>query len=148
MIALDNTIKKNGCLQVFKSSHSMGRIEHRELASEQVGSEEIRTAEAAKRLETVYIEIKSGDGLFFHCNTPHRSDQNRSLNRCWTLIYCHNSACNDPYLDHHHPHYTKLEKVSDDAVHLGEAKHANASEFSAFMDKSHTPPEIKKLEFN
>jgi hypothetical protein len=111
-------------------------------------TEEIRTAEAAKRLETVYIKRKAGDNLFFHCNTLHCSDQNRSPNRRWTLICCYNAARNGPYLDHHHPHYTKLEKVSDDAVHLGEAKHANASEFSAFMDKSHTPPEIKKLEFN
>ena len=145
MIALDNTTKENGCLQVLKSSHSMGRIKHGELASEQVGSEEIWTAEAAKRLETVYIEIKSGDGLFFHCNTLHRSDQNRSLNRRWTLIYCHNSACNDPYLDHHHLHYTKLERVSDDAVRLAVAKHANASEFSAFMYKSYATLEIKKI---
>ena len=145
MIALDNTTKKNGCLQVLKSSHSMGRIKHGELASEQVGSEEIRTAEAAKRLETVYIEIKSGDGLFFHCNTLNRSNQNRSLNRRWILICCYNAARNHSYLDHHHPHYTKLERVSDDAVRLAVAKHANASESSAFMYKSYAPLEIKKI---
>ena len=146
MIALDNTTKENGCLKVLKGSHSMGRIEHGELASEQVGSEEIRTAEAAKRLETVYIEMKAGGGLFFHCNTLHCSEQNRSPNRRWTFICCYDAARNDPYLDHHHPHYTKLEKkVSDDAVRLAGAKHADASESSAFMDKSYAPPEIKKI---
>jgi ectoine hydroxylase len=145
MIALDDTTKENGCLQVLKGSQAMGRIEHGELASGQVGSEEIRTTEAAKRLETVYVEMKVGDGLFFHCNTLHRSDQNTSPNRRWTLICCYNAARNDPYLDHHHPHYTPIEKVPDDAVRLAGAKHANVSVSSAFMDKSYAPPEIKKL---
>ena len=127
MIALDDTTKGNGCLQVLKGSHAMGRIEHGELANGQVGSEEVRTTEATKRLETVYAEMKAGDGLFFHCNTLHRSDQNRSPNRRWTLICCYNAARNDPYLDHHHPHYTPIEKVSDDAVRLAGAKHADTS---------------------
>ena len=144
MIALDDTTKENGCLQVLKGSHAMGRIEHGELANGQVGSEEVRTTEATKRLETVYAEMKAGDGLFFHCNTVHRSDQNRSPNRRWTLICCYNAARNDPYLDHHHPHYTSIEKVSDDAVRLAGAKHADTSESDAFMNKSYAPPEMKK----
>ena len=144
MIALDDTTKENGCLQVLKGSHAMGRIEHGELANGQVGSEEVRTTEATKRLETVYAEMKAGDGLFFHCNTMHRSDQNRSPNRRWTLICCYNAARNDPYLDHHHPHYTPIEKVSDDAVRLAGAKHADTSESDAFMNKSYAPPEMKK----
>ena len=145
MIALDDTTKGNGCLQVLKGSHAMGRIEHGELANGQVGSEEVRTTEATKRLETVYAEMKAGDGLFFHCNTLHRSDQNRSPNRRWTLICCYNAARNDPYLDHHHPHYTPIEKVSDDAVRLAGAKHADTSVSDAFMNKSYAPPEMKKV---
>ena len=144
MIALDDTTKENGCLQVLKGSHAMDRIEHGELANGQVGSEEVRTTEATKHLETVYAEMKAGYGLFFHCNTVHRSDQNRSPNRRWTLICCYNAARNDPYLDHHHPHYTPIEKVSDDAVRLAGAKHADTSEFDAFMNKSYAPPEMKK----
>ena len=92
--------------------------------------------------------MNAGDGLFFHCNTLHCSDQNRSPNRRWTLLCFYNAAHNNHYLDHHHPHYTKVEKVSDDAVRLTGAKHTDASESSAFMDKSYSPPEIKKLEFN
>jgi ectoine hydroxylase len=89
--------------------------------------------------------MKAGDGLFFHCNTLHRSDQNRSPNRRWTLICCYNAARNDPYLDHHHPHYTPIEKVSDDAVRLAGAKHADTSVSDAFMNKSYAPPEMKKV---
>ena len=145
MIALDDTTKGNGCLQVLKGSHAMGRIEHGELANGQVGSEEVRTTEATKRLETVYAEMKAGDGLFFHCNTLQLSDQNRLPNRRWTLICCYNAARNDPYLDHHHPHYTPIEKVSDDAVRLAGAKHADTSVSDAFMNKSYAPPEMKKV---
>ena len=145
MIALDDTTKGNGCLQVLKGSHAMGRIEHGELANGQVGSEEVRTTEATKRLETVYAEMKAGDGLLFHCNTLHRSDQNRSPNRRWTLICCYYAARNDPYLDHHHPHYTPIEKVSDDAVRLAGAKYADTSVSDAFMNKSYAPPEMKKV---
>ena len=123
----------------------MGRIEHGELANGQVGSEEVRTTEATKRLETVYAEMKAGDGLFFHCNTLHRSDQNRSPNRRWTMTCCYTPAPNDPYLYHHHPHYTPIEKVSDDAVRLAGAKHADTSVSDAFMNKSYAPPEMKKV---
>ncbi len=91
----------------------MGRIEHSELENKQVGSEEIWTAEVAKQDETVHVEMNAGDSLLFYCNTRHRSDQNRSPNKRWTLIFCYNVACNDSYLDHH-PHITQLKKVSDD----------------------------------
>lgn len=145
MIALDKSTKENGCLQVLKGSHLMGRIEHGELESGQVGAEARRTEEATKQMETVYAEMEPGDGLFFHCNTLHRSDQNRSPNRRWTLISCYNAARNNPYLDHHHPKYTPLEKVSDDAIKLAGAKHASAADTDAFMTKSYAPPEIKKV---
>ena len=109
----------------------MGRIEHGELENGQVGSEEIRTSEETKRLETGYVEMSAGNDLFFHCNTLHRSDQNHSPNRRWTLICCYNATRNDLYLDHHHQHYTPLDNVSDNTVQLAGAKHANISETSS-----------------
>ena len=54
--------------------------------------------------------------LFFHCNTLHRSDQNRSENPRWSLICCYNAARNDPYKDSHHPRYSPLAKVPDSAI--------------------------------
>jgi hypothetical protein len=46
----------------------------------------------------------------------HRSDQNRSDNPRWSMICCYNAARNDPYKESHHPRYTPLTKVSDDAI--------------------------------
>ena len=58
----------------------------------------------------------AGDALFFHSNTLHRSDQNRSPDRRWMLLCCYNAARNDPYKDSHHPRYTPLAKVPDRAI--------------------------------
>ena len=142
MIALDRTTPENGCLQVLRGSHLMGRIEHGLLEGEQVGADLKRVDEARKRLELVYVEMEPGDGLFFHCNLLHRSDQNRSSNRRWTMICCYNAARNDPYLEHHHPRYTPLEKVSDSAIRAAGLRFAAAENEAAFMKKPEAPPEL------
>lgn len=146
MIALDRTTTDNGCLQVLRGSHHMGRIDHILLDGEQVGADLARVEEAKKQLETVYVEMEPGDGLFFHCNTLHRSDQNRSDNRRWTLLCCFNAARNDPYLEHHHPRYTKLDKVSDAAIKQAGLKFADAEEDGHFMAGPEAPPGLKKQE--
>ena len=148
MIALDRSTKENGCLQVIKGSHAMGRIDHGQLPNGQVGADDVRTAEAVKHMETVYAEMEPGDGLFFHCNTLHRSDQNRSANRRWTLICCYNAARNNPYLDHHHPKYTPIDKVSDDAIKRAGIKHASSADAATFRDRSENPPEIRNTNSN
>jgi ectoine hydroxylase len=114
-IAIDPATRENGCLQVIKGSHLLGRIDH-VLTGDQAGADADRVAEALKRLELVYVEMAPGDTLFFHCNLLHRSDQNRSDHPRWSMICCYNAARNDPYKDSHHPRYTPLHKVSDDAV--------------------------------
>ena len=53
----------------------------------------------------------TGDALFFHCNLLHTSSQNNSPNRRWALAIAYNRADNDPVKVHHHPKYTKLNKV-------------------------------------
>ena len=115
MVALDKCTKENGCLQVVRGSHLLGRIDHGVIQGSQVGAEPTRVEQALKQLETVYAEMEPGDGLFFHCNTLHRSDQNRSPSRRSTVLFCYNAARNNPYIEHHHPFYTPLEKVADSA---------------------------------
>lgn len=144
MIALDKCTKANGCLQVLKGSHHIGRIEHGLLDGDQVGADLTRVREAEKHLELVYCEMEPGDVLFFHCNTLHRSDQNRSDDRRWTLICCYNAARNNPFLDHHHPQYTPLEKVDDAAIKQAGLKFASQSDVSAFMTKSVAPASLDK----
>jgi ectoine hydroxylase len=115
LIAIDEATRENGCLQVLKGSHLMGRIEHGRSAG-QTGADPERVAVALERLETVFCEMKPGTGLFFHSNLLHASAQNTSPRARWALICCYNAARNNPYKDSHHPRYNRLDKVSDDAI--------------------------------
>jgi hypothetical protein len=114
-IAVDRATKENGCLQVIKGSHLLGRIDH-VLSGEQAGADPARVREVLKRLDLEYIEMEPGDVLFFHPNLLHRSDQNHSDHPRWSMICCYNAARNDPYKESHHPRYTKLNKVPDSAI--------------------------------
>ncbi len=115
LIALDPATKANGCLQVLKGSHRMGRIEHGRFGG-QTGADPERVEVALQRLERVYCEMEPGAGLFFHANVLHASAQNTSDKPRWALICCYNAASNDPYKESHHPRYTPLHKVADDAL--------------------------------
>jgi hypothetical protein len=112
MIAVDRADRENGCLQVLARSHKMGRIEHGKVG-DQTGADPERVEQARKLLPLVYCEMEPGDALFFHCNLLHRSDQNRSDRSRWSYICCYNAASNNPYKEHHHPRYQRLEKCSD-----------------------------------
>ena len=114
-IAVDKATRENGCLQVIRGSHKMGRVNHI-LSGDQAGADMERVNEALKRLDLVYCEMEPGDALFFHSNLLHRSDQNRSKNPRWSLICCYNARKNDPYKESHHPRYTPLQKVSDEMI--------------------------------
>lgn len=115
LIAVDRATRANGCLQVIRGSHHLGRIDHGK-TGEQTGADMERVNAALERMELVYIEAEPGNALFFHSNLLHRSDQNRSPNPRWSLICCYNTAKNDPYKESRHPRYTPLEKVSDGAI--------------------------------
>lgn len=114
-VALEPATRENGCMQVLRGSHRMGRIEHGRTAG-QTGADPERVEEAMKRLELVYCEMDPGDALFFHANTLHCSAANLSDKSRNLLICCYNKASNNPYKAHHHPFYTPLQPVPDEAV--------------------------------
>ena len=114
-IAVDPATRENGCIQVIRGSHQLGRINH-VLTGQQAGADMERVGEALKKQELVYVEMDPGDTLIFHCNLLHRSDQNHSDNPRWSMICCYNAARNDPYKESHHPRYTPLHKVPDTAI--------------------------------
>ena len=114
-IAVDRATRENGCMQVLRGSHLLGRIDHI-LTGDQAGADNERVSQAEKVLDLVYVEMEPGDVLFFHANLLHRSDQNRSDNPRWSMICCYNSAANNPYKEHHHPRYTPLSKLPDSAI--------------------------------
>lgn len=134
MIAVDDATVENGCLQVLKGSHKMGRVNHG-LTGEQTGADLERVEEAKKRLEVIHCEMKAGDAVFFHSNTLHCSASNRSDKPRWTLICCYNAKSNSPYKESHHPAHTKLHKVADSMV-LEVAKSEMARAGVEFIDLS------------
>ena len=116
MIALDHTTLENGCLKVLKGSHKLGRIDHSVIEGQQVGADLTRVSEAEKHLETVPVLMDPGDALFFHSNLLHRSDQNNSPDRRWTLICCYNRSNNRSFDETEDAKFCKLDKVPNQAI--------------------------------
>jgi ectoine hydroxylase-related dioxygenase (phytanoyl-CoA dioxygenase family) len=112
MIAVDRATRENGCLEVLRGSHHMGRVNHG-LSGDQAGADMERVDAALKIMERVDCEMEPGDALFFHPNTLHCSAANLSDHPRWSLICCYNAASNHAYKPSHHPFYTKLHKVDD-----------------------------------
>jgi len=115
MIAITDANKANGCLQVIKGSHKMGRIEHG-FAGEQVGALQHYVDLALKTMELAYVEIKAGDALFFHSNILHRSEANTSDTARWSLISVYNRAANIPYNEPSQSSTVPVEIVPDEAL--------------------------------
>ncbi|MCE2798734.1 MAG: phytanoyl-CoA dioxygenase family protein [Planctomycetaceae bacterium] len=117
LIAVDRATQANGCLQVLRGSHRIGRIEHF-TTGDQKGADAARVAQAIQRHELVFCEMEPGDALFFHGNLLHSSSKNLSHQPRWSLICCYNTKHNDPYItDGRHPNYSRLEIWEDDRVH-------------------------------
>lgn len=116
LIAVDRAVRANGCLQVIRGSHKMGRLNHAR-TGEQKGAEAQRVEAALERMDLVYCELNPGDAIFFHGNLLHRSDQNTSDDPRWSLICCYNTRHNDPFFEEgRHPNYSPLEVWDDQRV--------------------------------
>jgi ectoine hydroxylase-related dioxygenase (phytanoyl-CoA dioxygenase family) len=96
MVAVTEANQSNGCLQVIKGSHKMGRVEHG-FSGEQVGASQRFVDLALETMDLVFVELKPGDVLFFHSNLLHRSEANLSDKARWSLISCYNRASNFGY---------------------------------------------------
>ena len=95
-VALDRATKENGCLQVLRGSHKIGRLDHvRE--DGQTNAEREHVEAALKRFELVYVEMEPGDALVFDGNLLHRSDANRTDTYRWGYICSYNAVENAPY---------------------------------------------------
>jgi len=122
MIAVDRATRENGCLQVIKGSHLMGRVEHGPVG-DQTGADPERVQVALERMELVHVELEPGSAVFFHSNLLHRSDQNKSENPRWSFICCYNTARNNPYKESRHQRYSYLERWPDERIkEIGKAQ--------------------------
>ena len=136
MIAITNANKANGCLQVIKGSHKMGRVEHG-FAGEQVGASQHYVDLSLKTMELVYVELKAGDALFFHSNILHRSEANLSDEARWSLISCYNRMSNKPYNETSTSSTMPLEVVPDEALLEWEIKEIGEEAGFVGKDKIH-----------
>ena len=114
-ISIDRATRENGCLQVLPGSHHLGRLEHGNVGG-QTGADPERLPAILARFDTLFVEMEPGDGLFFHSNLLHRSDQNCSDQPRWSLICCYNARSNSPYEVKRHNAYAPLQMLDDDRV--------------------------------
>ena len=117
MIAVDPAKLNNGCLEVLKGSHHLGRLDH-SLAGDQSGADPERVQIAMEYFERVQVELEPGNTLFFHCNLLHCSGQNHSPDPRWAMICCYNAARNNPFKASRHPQHTPLEQVDDTLIKM------------------------------
>jgi ectoine hydroxylase-related dioxygenase (phytanoyl-CoA dioxygenase family) len=115
MLALTEATRQNGCVQVLKGSHKMGRFEHH-FAGEQQGADMPFVEEALKKCERVYVELQPGDLLFFHSNLLHMSEANLSEKPRWSLISVYNLSYNVPFREKNTSCITPVKVVPNEAV--------------------------------
>jgi ectoine hydroxylase-related dioxygenase (phytanoyl-CoA dioxygenase family) len=115
MVALTPANKENGCIQVIKGSHKLGRVNHG-FAGEQVGADQVMVDNALKTMDLVYVAIEAGDALFFHSNILHRSEANLSDSPRWSIISCYSSQSNLAYNETSTSWNTPIETVPDEAI--------------------------------
>ena len=110
-VALDKSTKENGCLQLLKGSHKLGRLNHiRE--NDQTNVEQEHLEAALKRFKHQYAEMEAGDALVFDGNLLHRSDANRSDTYRWGYICSYNAVENAPFKRvREYGNYEPLQKV-------------------------------------
>jgi ectoine hydroxylase-related dioxygenase (phytanoyl-CoA dioxygenase family) len=136
MIALTAATKENGCLQVLKGSHKLGRVNHG-FAGEQVGADMVMVNHCLHTMEHIFVELEPGDALFFHSNILHRSEANLSDQPRWSLISCYNSLSNPAYNDDSASWKEPVKMVPDTA--LMEAPASGASASGDFLKKEKDP---------
>ena len=128
MIALTPANKENGCLQVIKGSHKLGRVNHG-FAGEQVGADMVMVNNALKTMELVYCELQPGDALVFHSNILHRSEANTSDQPRWSLISCYCSQSNLAYNETSTSWKVPVSIVPDEAILEWEAESLSNADF-------------------
>jgi len=96
MVALSSANKKNGCMQLIKGSHKLGRLNHG-FSGDQMGADMDMVNNALKTMDLIYSELDPGDVLIFHSNLIHRSDANLSSDSRWSIISCYCSQSNLAY---------------------------------------------------
>jgi len=92
-VALDRNDTDNGCMNVYRGSHKLGRLNHGRVAN-QTGCDVERLKQIEKYMEHVPVRMNPGDGLFFDSLTLHASGPNDSGRHRRNFIMCYNTLGN------------------------------------------------------
>jgi ectoine hydroxylase-related dioxygenase (phytanoyl-CoA dioxygenase family) len=130
MVALTPANKENGCLQVIKGSHKLGRVNHG-FSGEQVGADITMVNNALQTMELVYCNLEAGDALFFHSNLLHRSEANLSDYPRWSIISCYSLQSNLAYNETSTSWKTPVDVVPDEAILNWDAGSLSNNDFLA-----------------
>jgi ectoine hydroxylase-related dioxygenase (phytanoyl-CoA dioxygenase family) len=114
-VALDPATRQNGCLQVLRGSHHLGRLEHGRVGT-QTGADPGRIHDIETLFERVHCEMSPGSVLFFHCNLLHASASNESDHHRRSFIMCYNALGNPQLGDKKTSEQRPCPVESDDAI--------------------------------
>jgi ectoine hydroxylase-related dioxygenase (phytanoyl-CoA dioxygenase family) len=116
MVAVDPATRENGCVQLVRGSHRLGRLDHPRVG-EASGVDPERLAQLLKTHEIVHAELEPGDAAFFHSNTLHASGPNRSSAPRTIIHFSYNRTNNSPYKPGQERHYYRpLAVLPDDTL--------------------------------
>tara|TARA_Y100001934_G_scaffold92716_1_gene114549 strand:- start:15394 stop:16227 length:834 start_codon:yes stop_codon:yes gene_type:complete len=143
MIALDRTDTENGCLKLVRQSHKLGRLDHVQVTPEQNCADPRHMERILQTHEVVDCILDPGDVVVFHANTLHRSEQNLSEMRRWTLLCCYNAISNDTVTRDDDRYYVPLDKVPNSAIKAAGLKFASSDNMEHFTSQPYVP-DVKK----
>ena len=114
-VALDPSTRANGCLEVLRGSHRLGRLQHGTVGS-QMGADPKRLEQVRGHFEHVHCEMEPGSVLFFdnlllHGSAPNRSDRPRR-----SFIMCYNATANPTVVPNPHLETRPCPVSADDAI--------------------------------
>lgn len=116
-VAIEACTLGNGCLQMLKGSHKLGRMDVIEMGNT-VGADPQRVKLALEQFELVNCEMAPGDAIFFHSNVLHGSPPNLS-NHSRAMMFCtYNAISNAPFIEEgqQNHRYRPLHKAPDTAI--------------------------------
>jgi ectoine hydroxylase-related dioxygenase (phytanoyl-CoA dioxygenase family) len=114
-VALDAATRENGCLQVLKGSHKLGRLNHDRIGT-QTGVETDRLKLIEPHFEKVHCTMTPGSVLFFHSNTLHSSTANESDHHRRSFIMCYNALGNPQLGEKQTSMHVPVPTGADDAI--------------------------------
>ena len=125
-VAITACNKRNGCLEVLRGSHHVGRLDLDDHLEGAEYPDPSYVEKIATRCEKVFCEMEPGDCIFFHGNTLHGSGPNKTNGPRILVHNTYNAHYNAPLVPKGQSEllassqqYEKIEKIDDDFISNG-----------------------------